>query len=880
MSKYGLKIKNFQAGSIYGVDLGIRDNYDSKDAMLTNSLFLDFMMQNGLTTIHNDSTRDIICIGFRYGTRSFQEELKNIRKSGKEFREERHKAYSSGDAQRIEAAEQYMNRLNYMYQRTLMNQDKFEKKSADEIRIQYYENGVKIKYPKFKHHKLSGFDVVEYRMLYRTPGKAKHGSCMFIKKSLYKKAHEFLWMGLKLPKKNAPIVEIGAYSSLVTSTIEDRIHIEPEQILVVKDIDSIFETKAISVECDENKHCVAKHLDNYPMVNTMFDGQALIDSSIFPTWGNGFILLRQHFCKMAAFNTNIQTFFKDWFGDSYEDAQVPDMWGNMHYVKDVKLITTDNALKWLKFKGVTFDYWADKVRANGSLFGIVKTAHPSKLGSVQRMSYQMINALDENTIDEVMRVSKDYIYSLKSDDATFLDYLYKNRNFANDFEVLYELCQYIPQFVSCDYFKQRKNHIISDYIKNMKTGRIIQNADNLVIVGSPYAMLLTSVGADVEDDTEFSHEDGCVQCWTERFDDGDYLAAFRNPYNSRNNMDYMHNVHHEVFSKYFNLGKQCIAVNMLHTDFQNRNNGSDQDSDTIYTTNQAEIVEHARRCYVDYPTIVNQISMDKNIYDSSLRSFAIVDNNVSASQTDIGESSNIAQLAQTYSYNYEDDKYTDAACILSVLAQVAIDSAKRRFDVDVSGEIRRIKQDLDVKGKGYPEFWMGIRKDFNQQLIDRTLQCPMNTLYRYRAPKVASTNTTIPMSDFFIPHKYEFDRKLPKKIEDFIERYSIDLFTYNISEDSDDYLLLRSDYEEMIQYLRQVSISSRQVALMSWLLNRAFMITPQIRSNYKLINSKLNKNKALLMKTLYDVNKTALFQCFTTPPSSGDASQTLISRTY
>ena len=44
MGKYGLKIKNFQAGSIYEYNLGVRDIYDYTDAMLPNSLFLDYLM--------------------------------------------------------------------------------------------------------------------------------------------------------------------------------------------------------------------------------------------------------------------------------------------------------------------------------------------------------------------------------------------------------------------------------------------------------------------------------------------------------------------------------------------------------------------------------------------------------------------------------------------------------------------------------------------------------------------------------------------------------------------------------------------------------------------------------------------------------------------
>ena len=43
MSQYGLKILNYMAGSIWGVSQGTRYSYDTTPAMLTNSLFLDYL---------------------------------------------------------------------------------------------------------------------------------------------------------------------------------------------------------------------------------------------------------------------------------------------------------------------------------------------------------------------------------------------------------------------------------------------------------------------------------------------------------------------------------------------------------------------------------------------------------------------------------------------------------------------------------------------------------------------------------------------------------------------------------------------------------------------------------------------------------------------
>lgn len=276
--------------------------------------------------------------------------------------------------------------------------------------------------------------------------------------------------------------------------------------------------------------------------------------------------------KAAAFNSRIQKFFKDYFGENYENAEVTDMFGNKFKASDIKLITTDNALKWLKL-GVDYNYWLDWLSENDYTFGVVKTAHESKLGSVQQMSYQMINALDIDSMENVTKYTYDYVMDLKNNDAVFLNYLQKNINFANDFEVLLALVDNDPAFIRSEYFTYRRSEIIKSYIMRFKNGKVLNNGDNLVIVGSPYAMLLHSVGEDVDLDNTFGVEDDAIQCYTERFDDGEYLAEFRSPFNSRNNLGLLHNILHPKIKKYFNFGRQIIAVNMIGTSFQDKNNG-------------------------------------------------------------------------------------------------------------------------------------------------------------------------------------------------------------------------------------------------------------------------------------------------------------------
>lgn len=872
MGKYGLKIKNYQAASIYDYQNGFRSQTDNTDAMLVNSLFLDYLYTLPDFNVYKEkSTRDIICLEFGYGTKGYSESINKIDKNIEKAKSEETKRELLKLKANIEN-----------------NAEKCIKIDRKKLREMAYVDGIELTYKAYNRKgEIINEETIKYRMLYRTPGKAKKGTCMFVNEKLYERVHNFLYMGITLPEHNAPIVEIGAYSSLITSSIVGKVQIKPEEMLIIKDVKTSLLADAIKVATDESKHCYAEKVSNYKLTGEAFDGQALIDSSIFPKWADGFILLRHHFTKCAAFNTNIELFMRDYFGDSYDTATVTDMFGREVKVKNVKLITTDNAIKWLKFDGITFDYWSDWVRKNDCMFGIVKTTHESKLGSVQRMSYQMINSLDINSMSEVSKTSVEYVKKLKTDDYAFLDYLKDNVNFSNDFDVLVALCEHNPDFIYSEYFRDRRTNIIQAYVLNLKSGRVIQNADNLTIVGSPYAMLLHSVGEDPRSDPTFRIRTDCIECWTERFDDNTYLAEFRNPFNSRNNLGYVHNVHHEFFDKYFKLGKLCIAVNTLDTDWQNRNNGADQDSDSCYTTDQKDIVAHAKYCYENYPTIVNEIKPEKNIYDYSLKNYAKIDNELTSAQLAIGESSNVAQLCLTYTYNFEDQKYYDNVCILAVLAQCAIDNAKRKYDVELDKEIPRIKELVNVVGNGVPKFWQITKKDKRKanseeerkqrikenkekikEKLNPNLICPMNYLYDLQFDRIRTCNRIYPNEDFMILDLTNNDRRKSKKVEELIEKYSLELYInrlntehVNWNEDNPD-LILCENFDELINDIRQINISGNYKGLMSWLINRAFCIGAGAKRNESNMDSNTDKNKSLLLKVLYTINPKVFLSCF------------------
>ncbi|MFR3658968.1 MAG: hypothetical protein ACLTWK_11920 [Eisenbergiella sp.] len=271
---------------------------------------------------------------------------------------------------------------------------------------------------------------------------------------------------------------------------------------------------------------------------------------------------------------------------------------------------------------------------------------------------------------------------------------------------------------------------------------------------------------------------------------------------------------------------------------------------------------HAKYCYQNYPTIVNNIPKEKNVYSNTMDDYAAIDNGLAKSQTDIGESSNLAQIAQTYDCTFGNPKFADYVCILSVLAQCAIDNAKRRFDVDIAGEIARIKTDMDVSSNKYPDFWRIIKRGFKRQNINPDLHCPMNYLCGLELNRVRDCSPTIPMDELFIKHPLEKSRKQSRKVEELIEKYSLDVYNYNIFHDDSEYIMLRSDFEDLLSDIKKVYISSNYSGLMSWLIDRSFMISEKIKAKRLETKSNLSKNRPLLLKTLYDINKDSFLKCF------------------
>lgn len=526
------------------------------------------------------------------------------------------------------------------------------------------------------------------------------------------------------------------------------------------------------------KECIVNRVSDAQIKNILWDGMGVIDESLFPKDKSGFIYCRSHFFKSCLFRGNIQEFFRDYCEQHDLDYDTyivqSDMFGRNLKMKDIKVIITDKSLKWInKFEDMmggtkkkAYRYYYNYMKRFDNYFSIVKTAHPSHWGDLQLMAYQMGNSVpttDKEMLERITECGVNFCNELKNSDIAYLRYLNKTNNDFNINDLLIELVAWNSDFLKTEFFRNKKSRDISKFIKGCKEGRLPQIADNLTIMDNPVALLMKAVGEECEEPLE----EGCfelmqdgVQCYSPRFKEGERLAAFRSPHNSPNNIIHLYNVYPDKLIKYFpNIEQNVIVFNAIKTDTQARLSGHDCDSDFVYVTNQKDLADLARKAYIEYPTIINDVDENgANNYHFTLEDYAEMDNQIADAQESIGTSTDTAQLALSYYYDgdMESKELEDCFIILSVIGQISIDLAKKCFDIDVVKEISRIRNLPCMKRNEIPQFFASNKKSRNNKDFEGkevvSMNCPMDIMAEIIEKKVikyADRESHLPLRNFW-----------------------------------------------------------------------------------------------------------------------------------
>lgn len=586
-----------------------------------------------------------------------------------------------------------------------------------DIRSDIYENGFVcegIKYVRFK----------------RSSGSSRVGKCLFINERLYDIMHEWEMCGIQVDEgQDIDLAALEPYIALTLSSIIDTIEIKPENILVVDDYKSVFCERAIATRLVDGR--LVSKPEDVEISNSIWDGQSLMDRSLFGEYSNkGMLLLRARFFKSCCFNANIQ----QWFAD-HRIKKVSQLNGytRAKKIEDVKLITTPSSIKYLKFG--TLDQWLDTLETT---FGVVKYEKKTHFfdGRMVQTHYQLINTLQMTyeEVEQFIKPSLDYARMIKTDPAVLrhqISYQYQSpddtfytKAVTSKNDIIYRLLGMNDRFAKTKMYRNFCNDLIKSFIKNLRCGHVLVRGNYSTLCGNPIEMLKMAIG---QFDGKSIIERNTVHC--EMFENGKELLGSRSPHVTIGNILVTKNIIRPEIARYMNPTNEIVYVNSIQENLLERLSGADFDSDTMMLTDNEILVTAAKRNYDNFPVPTKLVESAKRKRKYTNREKADLD--IKTSVNKIGEIINLSQELNSILWDrinkgasIEDvmELYCDISQ-LDVMSNLEIDSAKRENPANNTRELQLLKKKYDVRDKKnrhirplffkYIDGYKGYRDDYH-----------------------------------------------------------------------------------------------------------------------------------------------------------------------
>ena len=178
--------------------------------------------------------------------------------------------------------------------------------------------------------------TIHYVRYKRSSGASRLGKCLFIQEKYYDEMMKWSLCGIDTTNDKIDLAGIESYVALSLSSIEDTIKIKPNEILLIDDYESTFTDDCIV--CREENGQLVTSEEKTEIVNSIWDGQSLLDSSKFtgPYKNKSMLLLRNRFFKSNCLHTNIKLYMKERFKKDYDKAVIKDMYGIVLIKKERK----------------------------------------------------------------------------------------------------------------------------------------------------------------------------------------------------------------------------------------------------------------------------------------------------------------------------------------------------------------------------------------------------------------------------------------------------------------------------------------------------------------------------------------------------------------
>ena len=570
-------------------------------------------------------------------------------------------------------------------------------------------------------------DGIEYVRYKRSAGASRVGKCLFINKELYGEMSAWDKCGLNI--KDGDEIDLAsyeAYLALPLSSIIDTIHIPLESMLVIDDYESIFKDEVVAVGI-ENERLVSEQKE-VSITNSIFDGQSLMDKSLFGEYEDkGMLLLRNRFFKSCCFNTNIQEWFKD---NDITDVKQLNGFTMATDISQVKFITTPSSIKFLKFGNIE-----DWFKVIDPMFGVVKYEKPPRSfdGRMVQAHYQLFNTLQltYDEMQEVLQPTLNYIAAIRRDPAVLRhkiqmpeeieDGEWSALDMKND--IIFKLLGINDKFAHTKLYYDFRDDLIKSEIRSLRRGHVLVRGNYSTLMGNGLEMLQASIG-------QFSGQSilGYGNVHSKRFEYNKTILCSRSPHVTVGNILLVQNVASELHDKYFNATPEIVFINSIGENILQRLNGADFDSDTMLMTDNELLIEVAKRNYDKFrvPTNLTTSVKIKRYYTQSDKA----DLDIKTSVNKIGEIINLSQQLNSIMWDKINrgksvesckDLYLDI-CKLAVLSNVEIDRAKKEFVINSATEIDILKRKYkiaDDERTVKPAFFKMITLENGYELSDK-----------------------------------------------------------------------------------------------------------------------------------------------------------------
>ena len=719
--------------------------------------------------------------------------------------------------------------------------------TTKQLRQKIYEDGFNL---------LINNQTIHYVRFKRSAGAARLGKVLFIEEKYYDEMMKWSLCSIDVTNEKLDLAGLESYVALSLSSIESTITIKPNEILLIDDYESKFEDDVIV--CKEEDGQLITSEEKTEIVNSIWDGQSLLDSSMFKGQykNKSMLLLRNRFFKSNCINTNIKLYMKERFKDNYNTAVIKDLYGNYIRVKNIKLITTPNSIKYLKFND--YDTWLKNLID----FGIVKTDTPSheENGKMTRLNYQIINTLDfyEKDIEKLLEQEFHYFDLLKNNLCAIRHYLKIKQasmyepDSTDDF--IYSMLSINNAISNTELFAKYKRKIIDSFARRLKECRILVNGTHATIFGNVYEMLSASTGNFQQ--ILFGNE-----VYSPMFAEKQLFVA-RNPHITMGNVVIAKNTNNALLKKYFTISNEVVIINSINNNILQCLNGADFDGDSVQISDNELLIDKSLTNMKVPTTLVPSI---KILEERTLTNLANLD--IRTSKNYIGE---IVNLSQQLNSLYWDNKrnnlpiqeiYKDV-CILCSLSNIEIDKAKRETNIDTRKELKKIRDKYNIT-KVRPYYF----KVFTSGYEYKKMNCPTDILLevvekksRKRSKRISKKasftslfkNTNININNI----DYDKIRLIITIIYDFtIETKRI--YSAQQKDKQEKYILYIQEKERIMNLIKNIPITTDEVKYIINIYDRA-----QQQKNKTEEEKIIVLIRRKLLTILYEYNKKQFINVF------------------